>query len=207
MRILHTSDWHLGRMMGEFSMLDQQAQFVDWLLGVVASEHIELVVVAGDIFDRTNPSVEATELWSNTIRRVAALGVSLAVISGNHDEAIRIDAFAEITDLSGLYMRGGYRSAGQITRIELPTGPLQLVMLPYLSPTRASSTLTAAISKNAATNKLTHQRMLQHFTDQARSRSESDDSPPRTNAWATATDGHSLERRDRAWSVKCCNIL
>lgn len=168
MRILHTSDWHIGRSMGEFSLLDQQAEFFDWLIGAVATERIDLVVVAGDIFDRTNPSVEATELWSSTLRRITAIGVCVAAISGNHDEAIRIDAFSEITDKSGVFMRGGFRSAGQVTRVDLTAGSIDLVLLPYMAPTRVSTSLTESIEASEIGNRVTHQSVLKHFADIAR---------------------------------------
>ena len=58
MRLLHTSDWHLGRNFGQLSLADDQAAFVDWLGDVVRQERIDLVVIAGDLYDRAIPPIE-----------------------------------------------------------------------------------------------------------------------------------------------------
>ena len=72
MRILHTSDWHLGRSFHRVGLLDAQAAFVDHLLEVVESAQVDLVVVSGDIYDRALPPVDAVELADDTFARLAA---------------------------------------------------------------------------------------------------------------------------------------
>ena len=85
MRLLHTSDWHLGRSLHGQSLLDAQATFVEFVVDVVRDEGIDAVLVAGDVYDRAIPPVEAVELFDEMLRRIAALRVPIVLISGNHD--------------------------------------------------------------------------------------------------------------------------
>jgi exonuclease SbcD len=134
MRILHTSDWHLGRSFAEHRMLDQQADFVDWLVDLVRSEGIEVVVVAGDLFDRSVPPADAWDLLWSAFRRLADAGSVVVAVAGNHDSAERLGATDGLTELAGVYLRGGYRQAAAPVVLELPGGPLAVAPVPYLDP-------------------------------------------------------------------------
>ena len=134
MRILHTSDWHLGVSLGTVSLLDHQAEFVDWLVDVVQRERIDLVVVAGDLFDRAIAPKEAVALFRETLGRLRATGAQVAAITGNHDGADRVANYGGLLDGSGVFIRGGYPSHGEVITLEAADGPLDLVLLPYLDP-------------------------------------------------------------------------
>ena len=90
MRILHTSDWHLGRSFHGVGMLAAQAAFVDHLLEVVRAEGVDLVVLSGDVHDRALPPLDAVELADETFARLAASGATTVVSSGNHDSPARL---------------------------------------------------------------------------------------------------------------------
>ena len=134
MRVLHTSDWHLGRAFGPVSLQQHQAAFLDWLVEVVAAEHIDLVVVAGDLFDRALPPAWAVDLMRDSLVRLRGAGAHIALISGNHDGPERVAAYDVFVEQAGLYVRGGYRGAGQVVTLTFADGPLDLVLLPYLEP-------------------------------------------------------------------------
>jgi DNA repair protein SbcD/Mre11 len=134
MRILHTSDWHLGRGFGPVSLADHQQAFLDWLVEVCATERIDLVVVAGDVFDRAIAPTEALVMFRDAVRRILATGARLAVITGNHDGFDRVATYGELLDASGAFVRGGYHSIGEVLTLEFPDGPLDLVLLPFLDP-------------------------------------------------------------------------
>ncbi len=134
MRVLHTSDWHLGRSFGAVSLHDHQVAFVDWLVDVVAAEQVDLVVIAGDVFDRSVPPTAAIDLLRSALLRLRATGAQVAVIAGNHDGPERVAAYDLLLDPSGVIVRGGYRCAGEVVTLEFADGPLDLVMLPYLDP-------------------------------------------------------------------------
>lgn len=141
MRILHTSDWHLGRSFGPVSLLEHQQQFVDWLVEVVTDQRIDLVVVAGDIFDRAIAPTEAVVMFRDAVRRLLATGSKVVAITGNHDSADRVAAYDTLLDLSGLLLRGGYQNIGEVIPFDAPDGRLDLVLLPFLDPQGAPDDL------------------------------------------------------------------
>jgi exonuclease SbcD len=143
MRILHTSDWHLGRSFGPLSLHDDQQAFIDWLVQLCAEERIELVVVAGDIYDRSIPPTEAVVMFRDALVRLQAAGHTLAIITGNHDGADRVAAYDELMDASNVYVRGGYSKIGEVIHLSFNDGPLDLVMLPFLDPQAAPDSMAA----------------------------------------------------------------
>ncbi len=134
MRIAHTSDWHLGRSFGEVSLRDDQARFCDWFVELVGEQGCELVVIAGDIYDRAIAPTESIDLFRDTVRRLLATGARVVAITGNHDAADRVAAYSELLDRSGLLLRGGYDRIGEVIPLPASDGPLDLVLLPFLHP-------------------------------------------------------------------------
>jgi len=133
MRILHTSDWHLGRSFGDHRLLDQQALFVDWLVDLVRHEEIDLVAIAGDLYDRSVPPADAVELFHSALQRLLAAGAEVAAITGNHDSAERVGSIDGLLT-SGLLLRGGYKRAADVEIRQYADGPLAIVAVPYLDP-------------------------------------------------------------------------
>ena len=134
MRILHTSDWHLGRSFGPVSLHADQAAFLDWLVEVVVAERVDLVVVAGDLYDRAIPPTESVALLRDTLDRLVGHRVRVVAIAGNHDGPERLAAYDGLTDQAGVVVRGGFGRAGAVTTLELADGPLDVVAVPYLDP-------------------------------------------------------------------------
>ena len=111
MRILHTSDWHIGkRLLGRERLLEQE-RVLDEMLGVCRAKSVELVIVAGDVFDTFVPSAEAESLFFKKIKQFAEDGRAVVVISGNHDDGVRLCASAPICDEYGVYFIGNDRRA------------------------------------------------------------------------------------------------
>jgi len=137
MRIIHTSDWHLGRRFGPVSLRSDQEAFLDWFVELCRDQRAELVVIAGDLFDRAIAPVEAIEAFRDTVRRLLALGATVAAITGNHDGPDRVAPYGELLDLSRFYLRGGYQGAGAVLPLDVGDGPLDLVLLPFLDPQAA----------------------------------------------------------------------
>lgn len=134
MRILHTSDWHLGRSFHRVGLLDAQAAFVDHLLEVVEAEQVDLVVVSGDIYDRALPPVDAVELADDTFARLASSRAHVVVTSGNHDSQIRLGFNARLADAAGVHLRTRWQDVGTPVVIEDAHGPVAVHGLPYLEP-------------------------------------------------------------------------
>jgi exonuclease SbcD len=141
MRILHTSDWHLGRSFGPVSLIEHQQQFIDWLVEQCGESRIDLVVIAGDVFDRAIAPTEAVVMFRDALLRLRETGAAVAVITGNHDGADRVASYDHLLDLSGVYVRGGYTNVGEVLQLDFEDGPLDLVMLPFLDPQAAPDDL------------------------------------------------------------------
>jgi exonuclease SbcD len=140
MRLVHTSDWHIGKRFLEVDLLDDQARFCDWLVDVVEQESIEGVLIAGDIFDRAAPKAEAVDLVDDVLNRISALGASIVLISGNHDSAERLGFGSRFMAGAGLYVRTEER---EITNVAEPVtltaksgASVEILPLPYLDPER-----------------------------------------------------------------------
>jgi DNA repair protein SbcD/Mre11 len=141
MRILHTSDWHLGRTFGPISLADDQHAFVDWLVDTCREQRIDLVVIAGDIYDRAIAPNESIVLFSGALRRLLETGAKVAVITGNHDSPDRVASYDTLLDRSGVVLRGGYSNMGEVLPVDFADGRLDLVLLPFLDPQAAPDDL------------------------------------------------------------------
>ncbi|MCM2577383.1 exonuclease SbcCD subunit D [Streptomyces meridianus] len=144
MRILHTSDWHLGRSFHRVNMLPAQAAFIDHLVETVRSRRVDAVLVAGDVYDRAVPPLAAVELYDDALHRLADLGVPTVMISGNHDSARRLGVGAGLFERAGIHLRTD--PAGCSTPVVLADdhGDVVLYGLPYLEPALAREKLGAA---------------------------------------------------------------
>jgi len=138
MRILHTADWHLGRRLRGQDRTDEIARLLDELLQRTVGLAVDLVVVAGDLFDGPNPSVEAQKVAYDFFLRLDRLGVPTVVVAGNHDSAAWIDALAGVLRLAGVHALGRPRRAGAL-RIETPGGLACVGALPFASERRLLS--------------------------------------------------------------------
>jgi exonuclease SbcD len=134
MRILHTSDWHLGRSFHRESLLDAQSRFVDHLVEVVRSERVDVVVVSGDIYDRALPSVDAVALADDALRRLITVGVRVVMTSGNHDSAQRLGFASDLIDAAGVHLRTEPAQLAVPVVIADQHGDVALYGLPYLEP-------------------------------------------------------------------------
>lgn len=137
MRIIHTSDWHLGRRFGATSLAADQEELADWFVALCRDQRAELVLIAGDLYDRAIPPVGSIELFRDTVGRLLANGSQVAAITGNHDSADRAAPHGDLLDLSGFFLRGGYDHVGSVVPLDGADGPLDLVLLPYLDPKAA----------------------------------------------------------------------
>ena len=142
MRILHTSDWHLGRSFGAVSLADDQQAFITWMTAEAMSRNVDLVVIAGDIFDRAIAPTDAVVMFREALRTLQAAAITVAVITGNHDGADRVFAYDDLLDRSGVHIRGGYSKIGEVITLNFADGPLDLVMLPFLDPQAAPDGLS-----------------------------------------------------------------
>lgn len=134
MRILHTSDWHLGRSFHREGMLTHQAAFVDHLLDVVAAERVDVVLVSGDIYDRALPPVDAVRLADEALVRLAASRARVVLISGNHDSAQRLGFSSRLIDSAGVHIRADLSGVGSPIMLPDDAGDVACYGIPFLDP-------------------------------------------------------------------------
>jgi exonuclease SbcD len=134
MRLLHTSDWHLGRSLHRADLRAAQAAFLDHLVDTVRAEKVDAVLVAGDIYDRAVPSVDAVELCEDALLRLNATGARIVLISGNHDSARRLGFGSGLLDQAGVHLRTRPGALARPVMLEDGHGPVAVYGIPYLEP-------------------------------------------------------------------------
>ena len=139
MRMLHTSDWHLGRTLHGVDLLGHQAAYLDHLVELVRAEAVDAVVVAGDVYDRAVPPVEAVALLADALRRLSETA-AVVVTPGNHDSAIRLGFGAELMR-PGVHLRARVADVGTPVVLRDEHGPVAVHALPYLDPDAARTQL------------------------------------------------------------------
>ncbi|MHA6798515.1 exonuclease SbcCD subunit D [Bounagaea algeriensis] len=141
MRVLHTSDWHVGRTFHGRDLLADQESVLTGIAGIAAEEHVDAVVVAGDLYDRAVPSQEAVRTCMRVLRRIADTGAQLVITPGNHDSAARVGAFADFAAAGGLHLRTRIAELHEPVLLHDEHGPVACYGLPYLEPDPARQVL------------------------------------------------------------------
>ncbi|WP_201466992.1 exonuclease SbcCD subunit D [Janibacter melonis] len=142
MRLIHTSDWHLGRAFHGVRLLDAQAAYLDHLVETARCESVDAVVVAGDVYDRAIPAPDAVELLSDVLHRLQAVGTQVVLSPGNHDSARRLGFGSGLLERAGVHIR---TSVDDLARPVL-VGDGAIYALPYLDPASVSITDALEVS-------------------------------------------------------------
>ncbi|HET6215281.1 MAG TPA: exonuclease SbcCD subunit D [Micromonosporaceae bacterium] len=135
MRILHTSDWHVGKVLKGQSRVDEHLAVLAELVDIARAEQPDLVIVAGDLFDSAAPSPDATKIVTRALSALRSAGSAVVAIAGNHDNGAALDALRPWAEAAGIALRGAVRTAADhlITGTTGEGEPWQLVALPFLS--------------------------------------------------------------------------
>lgn len=134
MKFLHLSDLHLGKRVIEFSMLEDQKYILNEIIKIADSQKPDAVLIAGDVYDKGIPPLEAVSLFDDFLNRLVERNLPVLIISGNHDSAERIAFGSKLMKKSGVYFSSVYN--GNIEKIILndDIGPVNFYLLPYLKP-------------------------------------------------------------------------
>ena len=143
MRFLHTADWHLGRIFYGQYLTDDQAYVLEHqFFTILKEEKIDGILLAGDVFDRAVPPIEAIELWDSIITRLAMdFKVPLFVVSGNHDGAERLEVGRSMLSESGIHIWGSPHHALQPFEFEGADGRVAICPMPFSEPRRIGDAL------------------------------------------------------------------
>jgi exonuclease SbcD len=134
MRLLHTSDWHLGRSLHKADLREAQERFLDHLVETVRAERVDAVLIAGDVYDRAVPPVDAVALCEQALVRLRDTGARVIVISGNHDSARRLGFSSALIDASGVHLRTSPGRLSDPVVLHDDDGPVAVYGVPYLEP-------------------------------------------------------------------------
>jgi exonuclease SbcD len=133
-RIVHTSDWHVGRTLCGADLLDHQEQVLMALASTVREESVDVVVVAGDIYDRSLPPADAVLLLDRVFAEIRRAGASIVLIPGNHDSAARLSFAASMLATSGMHALCRVEGVGQPVLLQDSHGLVACYGIPYLEP-------------------------------------------------------------------------
>jgi len=175
LRILHTSDWHLGHTLHDLSRWREHDAFLEWLTDTLGSESVDVMLLTGDIFDSANPSARSTQRWFSFLaevrRRYPAL--DLIVVGGNHDSAARMDAPRPILESMNIHILGGLprhaNGAVKLDEVIIPitgrSGDVEgwVAAVPFLRPgdlPRVSSEAATAEGRLVAGMRTLYQQLI-----------------------------------------------
>ncbi len=144
LRLLHTSDWHLGRSFHGASLLEEQAAALERIVELAGEAAVDGVLIAGDLYDRAIPPAEAVQLFNDTLARLRAQGAAVVAIAGNHDSRVRVSVYDPLLSCFGVTIRGDVRRAHEPVLITPRRGgeAVAVYPLPYLEPAVDGPALT-----------------------------------------------------------------
>ena len=134
MRILHTADLHIGKMVNNFNMLEEQKYVLTQVVNMVKEQDIQAFIIAGDVYDRPIPSAEAVSVFHWFIQELHKSGVSIFCISGNHDSPERLAFANEILGEHGVYFAGTYEEKCTQVTLQDEYGPVVFTLMPFVKP-------------------------------------------------------------------------
>ncbi|MBN2535183.1 MAG: exonuclease SbcCD subunit D [Spirochaetales bacterium] len=142
MKFIHTSDWHLGRIFYGIHLTDDQAYVLEQLILLIRDEQPDLLVIAGDVYDRAVPPVEAVDLLDDVLSRIVLdCNVSVLLIPGNHDNPRRLKFGSRFLETRGLYLKCSFMQKMDPVIINDTNGPVYVYAFPYVEPSEAREIL------------------------------------------------------------------
>ena len=173
MRILHTSDWHLGRSFHSSSLHAYHEQYIAELVEYCQREKVDILLVAGDVYDSSTPSIQTVDLLSGALTQLSHAGVQVVLSAGNHDSAKRLGYGSELFSVAGVHLRTDYTRAWEPVILSAGEQSVAIYAIPYLSPRYVASLLNVAG---------THEAVLYEIMERVRAniaaRAEAGDSAP-----------------------------
>ena len=145
MKVLHTSDLHLGKRVHGYSMTEDQRHILDGIVGIVRERRPDAMLIAGDVYDRAVPTEEAVRMFGDFLERVTAEGCEVYVISGNHDSGARLEFCGPILGRSGVHIAGEFSGRAERIDTEDEYGKLSIYMLPYFKVSEVRTLMDADV--------------------------------------------------------------
>lgn len=140
MKILHTSDLHIGKYIGTYDLKEDTEYVLNQVIDTAIRERVEVVLISGDVFDRPNPSEEAIKMYVSFLKQLLDKNIKVIAISGNHDSGIRLSAYKDILG-KGYFVEGEFNSPMRKVSLNDEYGPVNFYMLPFFTPFIVKSNL------------------------------------------------------------------
>lgn len=134
MKFVHLGDLHIGKRVNDFLMLNDQEYVLEQIIDIISKEKIDGVLIAGDVYDKQVPSLEAIKLFDDFLTRIANMDVKVFIISGNHDSAERLSFAGRLIEKSGVYIAPMYEGNVIKHTAKDEYGDIDIYMLPYVKP-------------------------------------------------------------------------
>ena len=134
MKLMHLSDLHLGKRLMEVSLQEDQTYILNQIEQIAAEERPQAVLIAGDVYDRSNPSAEAMTLFAGFLHRLTVLGCTVLVISGNHDSSERVAYLGELVRDNGVHLSPVYNGHIEPVTLRDENGEVRFYLMPYIHP-------------------------------------------------------------------------
>ena len=148
MKLLHTGDLHIGKTVNDFSMLEDQKEILSQILLLAKENQVNGVILAGDIYDRAVPSGDAVLVFNDFLTALAREGITVYMISGNHDSPERISYGEELLREQGIMIAGVYHNEITVIHTKDVYGDVDILLLPFIKPSaEAAGTSEEAVAK------------------------------------------------------------
>lgn len=216
MKIVHLSDLHLGKRLGEYSLIEDQQYILQQISGIISAEKPDAVIIAGDIYDKPVPPTEAVQLFDDFLVQLSALCAHVFIISGNHDSPERIAFASRIMEASGIHFSPVYSGTLCSVTLEDEYGAVEFLMLPFVKPAHVrrffedgsigSYTDAVRAALSAAEPKADRRVLITHqfVTGAARSESEDISVGGSDNVDASAFEGFDYVALGHLHSAQSC---
>ena len=193
MKFMHVSDLHLGKRVNEFSMIEDQNYILEQILRIVEREGVEAILIAGDVYDKPVPPVEAVRLLDQFLVDLGKLQLPVFMISGNHDSVQRLSFGSRLLKEEGVFIAPEYDGTMEPIRLKDEFGDIDIYMLPFVKPAhvrryhpdegietytdavRVALSAATADTHGAPREELRRRILLSHQFVTGASRSESED--------------------------------
>ncbi|MBQ3078666.1 MAG: exonuclease SbcCD subunit D [Clostridia bacterium] len=137
MKFLHIADLHIGKTLNDVSFLPDQEHILSQIVQIAEEENTDAVLIAGDVYQRSNPSAEAMAIFDKFLTKLVQIGQKVFIISGNHDSSERISYFSSLIRTSGVYVSESFTGTLQKVRLTDEGGAIDICLLPFLRPSSA----------------------------------------------------------------------
>lgn len=134
MKILHIADLHIGKVVNAYSMLDEQAYALDQIITIIESNKVDVLIIAGDVYDKRVPSEDSVRLFNDFLNKISNLNIVTLIVSGNHDSGVKLQFGHEIFKDANIHIVGEFRDEINKVIVNDDYGIVNFYLLPFIRP-------------------------------------------------------------------------